>query len=203
MPLTESAGQSPGDFESEVLPETERSRIGRDDEIKLHCAVTKAYRLVQTMFSHHSSDPTTLAPWSNHEAGICYVRPQPWLVGLQNVSADYFLLGHSDIAPRFRAEPVSQCLLTGNVWIKGISIASANNRMKDSPNGRAVFSSRATDSQRLQAAVATLVSRARHRIFCFQSEAISPIFQMSLRFFCEPQRIANAKLEIREMEETA
>ena len=148
-PVPESARQSPGDFESEVLPEPERSRIGGDDEIKLHCAVTKACRLVQTMFSHHPPDPTTLGPWRNHEAGIRHVRSQPWLVVLENVSADWFLLRQSDIAPRFWAEPVSQCSLTGNVGIKSVSIASANDRMKDLPNGLAVFSSRATDSQRL------------------------------------------------------
>jgi hypothetical protein len=101
------------------------------------------------MFSHRSSDPTTLGPWCNHEAGIRYVRSQSRLVDLENVSADYFLLRQSDIAPRFRAEPVSQCLPTGNVRIKGVSIASANDSMKDLPNGLAVFSSRATDSQRL------------------------------------------------------
>src|SRR5690349_13953361 len=149
MPLTESAGQSPDDFESETLPEPQRSRIGRDNEIKLHCAVTKVCRLVQTMLSHHPSNPTTLGPWSKDEAGIRHVRPEPRLVGLENVSADYFLVRQGDIAARFRAEPVSQCLLTGNVGIKSVSIALANDRMKDLPNGLAVFSSRVTDSQRL------------------------------------------------------
>lgn len=148
MPSTKSAGQSPGDFESEVLPEPEGSRIGGDDEIKLHCAVTKACRLVQTMFSHYPSDPATLGRWRNHEAGIRYVRPQARLVSLENVSADYFLPRQGDIAPRFRAKPVSQCLLPGNFRIKSVSIASANDRMKDSPNGFAVFSRRATDAQR-------------------------------------------------------
>ena len=101
------------------------------------------------MFSHPPSDSTTLGPGCNHEAGIRYVRPQPRLVGLENVAADYFLLRQSDIAPRFRAEPVSQCLPTGNVRIKSVSIASANDSMDDLPNGLAVFSGRATDSQRL------------------------------------------------------
>src|SRR5689334_24998951 len=101
------------------------------------------------MFSHHPSNPTSLGPWRNHEACICYVRPQPRLVGLEKVSADYFLLRQSDIAARFRAEPLSQCLLTGNVGIKSVRIALANDRMKDLPKGLAVFSSRATESQRL------------------------------------------------------
>ena len=54
--------------------------------------------------------------------------------------------------------------------------------MKDSPNGFAVLSSRSTDSQRLYPAVGTSVTKARHRIFCFQSETIGPIFQRSITF---------------------
>ena len=148
------------------------------------------------MFSHHPSHPTTLGPWRNHEGGIRYVGPQPRLVGLENISADYFLLRQSDIAPGLRAAPVSQCLLTGNVRIEGISIGSANDRMKDSPNGFAVFSSRATDSQRVWPAVATSASRARHRIFCCQSETISPIFQRRVTFSL--RTTTDRRCEIRE-----
>ena len=176
MRLTEGVRQSPGDFESEVLPEPERTPISGDDEIKLHGAIAEASRLVQTMFSHRSSNPMPLGPWCNHEAGIRYVRSQSRLVGLENVSADYFLLRQSDIAPRFRAEPVSQCLPAGNVRIENVSIASGNDSMKDLPNGLAVLCSRPADSQRLQAAITGSVNKARHRIFCCQTETISLIF---------------------------
>ena len=91
--MLESAWQRADDFKSEIFPKAQRGSVGRDDEVELHRSKTEMPSFVQTMLSHRSPDSATSRRRRNHEAGISDVRSKPGLVGFENVSANYFLVG--------------------------------------------------------------------------------------------------------------
>jgi hypothetical protein len=91
--MSESARQGADDFKSEIFPKAQRSSVGRDDEVELHGPETETPSFVQTMFGHRSADSATSGRWRNHEAGIRDVRSKPRLVGFENVTANYSLIG--------------------------------------------------------------------------------------------------------------
>ena len=108
--MAESARQRADDSKSKILPKAQRRFVGRDDEVELHRSKTQTLSFAQTMLSHRSPNALTLSCWRNHEAGIGDMRSQPGLVGFENVTANYFSRGKSDVTARCRTEPVSQRL---------------------------------------------------------------------------------------------
>ena len=108
--MSESVWQRADDFKSEILPKAQRSSVGSDDEVELHRPKTETASFVQTMFSHGSADSATSGRWRNHEAGISDMRSKPGLVGFENVTGNYSLIGQSDVTARLRTEPVGQRL---------------------------------------------------------------------------------------------
>ena len=91
--MEESARQFADDFKSQIFPKTQRSSVGRDDKVELHRPKTETLSFEQTMFSHRSSDSATSGRWRNHEASVCDMRSKPRLVGFENVTTNYCLIG--------------------------------------------------------------------------------------------------------------
>jgi hypothetical protein len=108
--MSESAWQRADDLKSQIFPKVQRSSVASDDEVELHAPKTETASFVQTMLSHRSADSATSGRWRNHEAGITDMRSKPRLVGFENVTANYSLIGQSDVTARFRTEPVGQRL---------------------------------------------------------------------------------------------
>ena len=91
--MSESAWQGADDFKSEIFPKTQGSSVGRDNEVELHGPKTEMPSFVQTMFSHRSADSATSGRWRNHEASVSDMRSEPRLVGSENVTTNYSLIG--------------------------------------------------------------------------------------------------------------
>ena len=91
--MAESARQFADDFKSQIFPKAERGSVGSDDKVKLHRPKTETVSFEQTMFRHCSPDSATSGGWRNHEAGVSDMRSEPRLVGFENVTANYSLIG--------------------------------------------------------------------------------------------------------------
>jgi hypothetical protein len=99
--VAESARQRADDAKSEIFPKPQGSFVGSDDEVELHRSKTETGSFAQTMLSHCSPDSATSGRSRNHEAGISDMRSKPGLVGFENVTANYSLIGKSDVTARF------------------------------------------------------------------------------------------------------
>ena len=91
--MSESVWQCANDFKSEIFPKAQRRSVGSDHKVELHGPKTETPSVAQTMFSHRSADSATSGRWRNHEAGISDMRSKPRLVGFENVTANYSLIG--------------------------------------------------------------------------------------------------------------
>jgi len=91
--MAESARQFADDFKPKIFPKAQRSSVGRDDKVELHRSKTKAPTFAQTMFRHRSPDSATSGRWRNHEASVSDMRSEPRLVGFENVTTNYSLIG--------------------------------------------------------------------------------------------------------------
>jgi hypothetical protein len=91
--MSKSAWQGADDSKSEILPKAQRRPVGSDDEVELHGPKAETPSFAQTMFSHRSADSATSGRWRNHEAGISDVRSKPRLVGFENVTSNYSVIG--------------------------------------------------------------------------------------------------------------
>jgi hypothetical protein len=91
--MPKSAWEGANDFKSEIFPKAQRCSVGSDDEVELHGPKTEGPSFVQRVFSHRPADSATSSRWRNHEAGIRDVRSKPGLVGSENVTANYSLIG--------------------------------------------------------------------------------------------------------------
>jgi hypothetical protein len=91
--MAESARQRANDFKSEIFPKAQRGFVGSNDEVELHRPKPETGSFAQTMLSHSSPDSATSGRWRNHEAGISDMRSEPGLVGFENVTANYSLIG--------------------------------------------------------------------------------------------------------------
>src|SRR5438132_14398002 len=68
--MSKCAGQRADNFETELIPKMDRSRVRRDHEIELHAAKTHSTRLAQTVFGHSASHSSTLGVPCDHESGV-------------------------------------------------------------------------------------------------------------------------------------
>jgi hypothetical protein len=91
--MSESVWQCADDLKSKTFPKAKRRSVGSDDKVELHGPKTETLSFAQTMFSHRSADSATSGRWRNHEAGIRDVRSKPGLVGSENVTANYSMIG--------------------------------------------------------------------------------------------------------------
>ena len=91
--MAESARQLADDLKSKVFPKAQRSSVGRDNKVELHRPKTETVSFEQTMFRHRSPDSATLGRWRNHEASVSDMRSKPRLVGFENVTTNYSLIG--------------------------------------------------------------------------------------------------------------
>jgi len=91
--MAESARQGADDFESEIFPKAQRGSVGRNDKVELHRPKTETPSFMQTMFRHRSPNSATSGRWRNHEAGVSNMRSEPRLVGFENVTTNYSLIG--------------------------------------------------------------------------------------------------------------
>jgi len=91
--MSESGWQGADDCKSEIFPKAQRAFVGRDDEVELHRPEPETPSFVQTMLSHRSPDSATSDRWRNDEPGVRDMRSKPRLVGFQNVTANYLLIG--------------------------------------------------------------------------------------------------------------
>ena len=91
--MAESARQFADDFKSQILPKAQRGSVGRDDKVELDRPKTETVSFEQTMFSHRSPDSATSGRWRNHEASVNDMRSKPRLVGFENVTTNYSLIG--------------------------------------------------------------------------------------------------------------
>ena len=91
--MPESAWQGSDDSKSEIFPKAERSFVGRDDKVELHRPKTETLSFTQTVLSHRSPYAATSGRWRNHEAGVSDMRSESRLVGFENVTTNYSLIG--------------------------------------------------------------------------------------------------------------
>jgi len=91
--MAESARQLADDFKSKIFPKTQGCSVGRNDEVELHRSKTETPSFTQTMFSHRSPDSATSGRWRNHEAGVSDMRSESRLVGFENITTNYSLIG--------------------------------------------------------------------------------------------------------------
>jgi hypothetical protein len=91
--VTESARERADHSKSEISPEAQRTFVCRNDEVELHRPKAATPSFMQTMFRHGSPDPATSGGWQNHEAGVSDMRSEPRLVGFENVTTNYSLIG--------------------------------------------------------------------------------------------------------------
>jgi len=91
--MAESAQQRADDSKSKIFPKAQRSSVGRDDKVELHRPKTETPSFEQTMFGHRSPDSATSGRWRNHEASVSDMRTEPGLVGFENVTSNYSLIG--------------------------------------------------------------------------------------------------------------
>lgn len=91
--MAESARQPAHDFKSKIFPKTQGGSVARNNEVELHRPKAKPPSFIQTMFRHRSPDSATSGRWRNHEAGVSDVRSESRLVGFENVTTNYSLIG--------------------------------------------------------------------------------------------------------------
>src|SRR5205809_3995120 len=68
--MPKCARQSADNFETELIPKMDRSRVRGDHEIELHAVKTHSTRLAQTVFGHSPSHSGTLGVPCDHESGV-------------------------------------------------------------------------------------------------------------------------------------
>jgi hypothetical protein len=132
--VVKCAGQGADDFEAELLPKTDCSRIRRDNEIELHGAKSESTRLGQAMLRHSASYSSTLGTSWDHESGVGDVRPGTRLIRPQNISADNAGIVFCDVSMSIGSEPISQGLLARHLRVKRVGIARQDDLMKNIPN---------------------------------------------------------------------
>jgi hypothetical protein len=91
--MAESARQLADDFKSKIFPKTQGGSVSRDDEVELHRPKTETPSFVETVFRHRSPESATSGRGRNHEAGVSDMRSEPRLVGFENVTTNYSLIG--------------------------------------------------------------------------------------------------------------
>ena len=91
--MAESARQFADDFKSKIFPKTQSGSVGRNDEVELHRSKTETPSFIQTMFRHRSSDSATSGRWRDHETSVSDMRSESRLVGFENVTTNYSLIG--------------------------------------------------------------------------------------------------------------
>ena len=91
--MAESARQFTDDFKSKIFPKAQRGSVGRDDKVELHRPKTETVSFEQTMFGHRSPDSATSGGWRNHEASVSDMRPESRLIGFENITTNYSLIG--------------------------------------------------------------------------------------------------------------
>jgi len=91
--MAESARQLADDFKCKIFPKTQGGCVGRNDEVELHRPKTETPSFMQTMFRHRSPNSATPGRWRNHEAGVSDMRSESRLVGFENVTTNYYLIG--------------------------------------------------------------------------------------------------------------
>ena len=150
--MAESAWEGTDNFESKLLPEPDGRFVGGHDKVELHRAKTQSTRLAQRMLSHAASDAETAGSRRDHEPRIGYMRAKAGLVGPENVRSDKFSFALRDVTPVRRMQPVFESLFAPDAWIKGIGVATHDDRLKDIPDRGTVNRGRSADMQ--------------HRVFC-------------------------------------
>lgn len=91
--MAKGARQSADDFKSKVFPKAQRGSVGRDDKVELHRSKTETPSFTQTMFRHRSPDSATSGRWRDHEAGVSDMRSESRLIGFENITTNYSLIG--------------------------------------------------------------------------------------------------------------
>jgi hypothetical protein len=91
--MAEGAWQLADDLKSKIFPKTEGGSVGRNDKVELHRPKTETPSFMQTMFCHRSPDPATSGRGGDHKAGVSDMRSEPLLVGFENVTTKYSLIG--------------------------------------------------------------------------------------------------------------
>src|SRR5262249_50416131 len=107
--MTECARQRANDFETKLLPQTNRGFVCRNNEIKLHRAKSEPSRFAQTMFGHGATNSLATRIRGDHEARVGNVRAAARLVRPQYVRARNAACALCDVCSRIRSKPVSQC----------------------------------------------------------------------------------------------
>jgi len=106
--MPKCARQCANDFETELVPESQRRFVRGNNKIELHRAKPDPARFAQAMLAHAATDSLSARIQRDHERRVRDMRTGPALIDLQNIGADNMsiLLGH--VGVRAFAKPVGQ-----------------------------------------------------------------------------------------------
>src|SRR4029453_16033695 len=132
--MTKCARQSTNDFETELLPQTNRGFVSRNNEIELHRAKTEAACFAQAMFAHRAPNSLTTCIPSNHERCIRDVRTTAGLDGPQNIGAENASAVFFNVNPCIRLESIPQGVLARHSRIESIRVPGSNDLAENIPD---------------------------------------------------------------------
>src|SRR6266568_513634 len=69
--MPKRARQGANDLETELLPETNRRFVRRNDKVELYRAKSEPARFAQAMLAHAATNSLSARTWRYHERGVC------------------------------------------------------------------------------------------------------------------------------------
>src|SRR3954464_3591553 len=127
--MTKRAWQGSNDLEAESLPEMDGGFVSRDDEVKLHRAISAPARFGERVFAHHASDPETARGRVDHESRIRNVVSQAGTIRAQDVTADHLAVLLRHISECSLREPIGHRLFPRCVRIVYKRVARSDCRL--------------------------------------------------------------------------
>jgi hypothetical protein len=146
--MKKSFGKAADDLEVEALPKAYGAVVGADDEIELHGAKAAFAGTLQGMLAHSSGDASACSGGRGDVAAIGDVRSASFLVGLQIVGTDDFVLILGDKDLTFGREPIRESALLVHVARKSVGFARADNWLQDRPDSFGVVFAGGEDQHR-------------------------------------------------------
>ena len=132
--MPKRARQGANDLETELVPETSRRFVRRDDKIKLHGTEPEPARFAQAMLGHGAADSFSAGIQRDHERRVRDVRTSPTLIRPQNIGTHNVSILCCDVSVYAFTKPVGQRIFARHLRVKCIGIAVRDHRVKNFPD---------------------------------------------------------------------